>query len=978
MSLTLYNKKRNFKDTPEPSGKPAKSRSKLRFVVQRHKASHLHYDFRLEMDGVLKSWAVPKGPSLNPTDKRLAMMVEDHPYNYRTFTGIIPEGNYGAGIVEIWDEGDLSDLDNSDKATAEKKLKAGLKSGNLKFHLYGKKLKGEFALVKLKNDKASDSNSWLLIKHNDAHAVHEAYSSEEHTPKSSPINKWLETHGSKGARAKSQEAGTKHKVERTKKAGLKKASKSEGTGKQKAKKTASKDDEGDAGIVSKPSGRSRYLPAETRKLSHYITPMLAKETDTPFDDEGWIYEIKWDGYRAIAEVSDDDIRLYSRNGNSFNASYPLIVKALEKIKTPAILDGEVVAVDESGKSRFQLLQHYLSDSNYPLQYRVFDILSLNGEDLYELPLISRKELLKKLLENAGDSNVIFYSDHIEADGKKFFEAAVKQDLEGVMAKKADSLYTPGLRTSEWLKVKHHKTQEAVIAGFTEPTGSRKHFGALILGMYDKGKLKYIGHTGSGFTTQSLADMYKLLKPLIRKESPFGERVKTNMPATWVKPELVCEIKYTEWTQDGHLRHPIFQTLRGDKKPKDVTMNANKPIKKSAIKKTNSSKPEALKIPAKKAITKKTAVKKTTAKKTALKKAVASKTSHSSATSAPPREKNTSSAKKTAKKTTAKKTTSFASPASLREKKTLSAKKVPIGNSISFGKTKVTITHPDKIFFPDVKVTKGDVINYYTSVSKYILPYLKGRPQSLKRNPNGIKDIGFYHKDAGIAAPDWVKSIPVFSESANKDINYILCDDQPTLTYLNNLGCIEINPWHSTVKALNKPDYLIIDLDPSDKNTFDQVIETANVIRELFKKAGVESYCKTSGATGLHIYVPAQKRYTYDQLKDFAHLICVMAQEQLPKFTSLERNLKKRGNKMIYLDHLQNRIGQTISSVYSLRPKPGAPVSMPVKWTEVKPGLSPLDFTIFNALKEIEKRKDLFVPVLGKGLDLEKCLKLLSL
>ena len=294
-----------------------------------------------------------------------------------------------------------------------------------------------------------------------------------------------------------------------------------------------------------------------------------------------------------------------------------------------------------------------------------------------------------------------------------------------------------------------------------------------------------------------------------------------------------------------------------------------------------------------------------------------------------------------------------------------------------GSVEVKLSNLDKIFWPEEKVTKGDVIKYYQSVSKHILPFLKDRPQSLLRTPNGIKDGGFFQKDAGQAAPEWVKHQKIYSESVNKDIDYILCNNAATLAYLNNLGCIELNPWHSTVKDLDRPDYMIIDIDPSEKNTFDQVIEAANVVHEIFKKAGADSYCKTSGATGLHIYVPAQKKYTYDQLKDFAHLICMMATEQLPKFTSLERNLGKRGKNMIYMDHLQNRRGQTISSVYSLRPKKGATVSMPLKWNEVKPGLSPQDFNIKNALKRIEKYPDLFKPVLGKGIDLMKCLEKLG-
>jgi len=299
------------------------------------------------------------------------------------------------------------------------------------------------------------------------------------------------------------------------------------------------------------------------------------------------------------------------------------------------------------------------------------------------------------------------------------------------------------------------------------------------------------------------------------------------------------------------------------------------------------------------------------------------------------------------------------------------------NELTFGKIKVKLSNLDKVFWPEEKYTKGDVISYYQSVAKYILPYLKDRPESLKRNPNGIKEFGFFHKDAGVEAPAWVKSKKLFSESTSKDINYIICNDAATLAYLNNLGCIEINPWHSTIQKPDHPDYLIIDLDPSEKNTFDQVIEAANVTRDVLKQAGAECYCKTSGATGIHVYVPAQKKYTYDQLKDFAHLVCMLVQQQLPEFTSLERNLKKRGSSMLYLDHLQNRRGQTISSVYSLRPKEGATVSMPLKWTEVKPGLDPHDFNIVNALKRIEKMGDLFSPVLGKGIDLMKCLKRLG-
>jgi len=561
---------------------------------------------------------------------------------------------------------------------------------------------------------------------------------------------------------------------------------------------------------------------------------------------------------------------------------------LKKIKHDAVLDGEIVILNEEGKSDFQKLQHYEDNTQYPICYYVFDLLSLNGNDTSEIPLIDRKELLKKLIpKNA----VIKYSDHIIGKGKDFFEAAKNKDLEGIMAKKAHSIYHPGARTGDWLKIKYHKSQEVIIAGFTEPTGSRKYFGALVLAIPDGDKLQYVGHTGSGFTDKNLKEMYEMLKPLIQKKSPFDEAVKTNAAVTWVKPTLIGEIKFTEWTTDNKMRHPIFLGLRDDKTVKEINM--------ASIKKVKPQKQQPI------------------------------------------------------------------------------AEEKPNGAVKSFEKIKVTTTNLNKIYFPDEAITKGMVIDYYQQVAHYILPYLKDRPQSLKRNPNGILDKGFYHKDAGDAAPAWVKSIELYSDSAKKEIDYIICNDRQTLAYLNNLGCIELNPWNSRTKSLDKPDYLIIDLDPAEKNTFKQVIKTALAFKVILDKAGADCYCKTSGATGLHIFIPMGKKYLYEQVKDFAHFLCIMVNEQLPDFTSLERNLQKRGNNNIYLDYLQNLRGQTIAAAYSLRPHAGATVSMPLHWKEVKRGLKPSAFTIETALPRIKRTGDIFSGVLGTGIDLKKCLEKLS-
>jgi bifunctional non-homologous end joining protein LigD len=832
MSLQVYHKKRQFNKTPEPEGKSKKHPGKgnLKFVVQRHDASHLHYDFRLELNGVLKSWAIPKGPSMNPGDKRLAIMVEDHPLTYGKFEGVIPEGNYGAGTVEIWDSGTYLAEEGSDKGIA-----THLKKGSLRFFIDGTKLRGSFSLVRLKNKK---ENSWLLIKHKDEFATDQKYDPEKATT--------LEEGGNKQSRKVTD-------VLRLVRGG------------------------------------------RGEKIKSYIKPMMAQLHDKPFDDPNWIFEIKWDGYRAVAEVTSKAIKLYSRNGLSFATMYPKIVTALQKIKEDVILDGEIVVIDSNNRPSFQKLQQYGEYPNLPIIYYVFDCLFYKGKDVTQLPLLERKKIVKKVLPRA--TSVIRYSDHVSATGKDFFEKVVEMDIEGMMAKRADSLYYPGKRTSDWLKVKHQNTQEAIIAGYTQPRGSRQYFGALLLAIKAGNKLKYIGHTGTGFTETTLKDVYLKLQPYIRKTSPFENKVAVNSPVTWVEPVLVCEVRFAELTNDGILRQPVFMGLRIDK-PASEADHIDKPVTKSMKQK---SKPAGKK----------------------------------EATG--PSQEN---------------------------------KKVVVNRHT------LQLTNLNKLYWPEEKITKGELIGYYRAIGKYMLPHLKNRPQSLKRNPNGITDKGFYHKDAGDEAPSWVKSVTIHSESGNKDIEYIICNDQATLTYLNNLGCIEINPWNSTTAHLDSPDYLVIDLDPSDGNTFEQVIEAAVATKEVLDRAGAKSYCKTSGASGLHIYVPLKAAYTYEQVRPFAELIAIMTNQLLPDTTTTERMLKKRG-KRIYLDHLQNKRGQTLAAVYSVRPVAGAHVSVPLEWKEVKNGLLPSDFNIFNTKKRVEKRGDLFANVLKGKTDIVKCLRKLE-
>ena len=648
--------------------------------------------------------------------------------------------------------------------------------------------------------------------------------------------------------------------------------------------------------VTRPrSVRSR----RNEKLTTFIKPMLASIHEEPFDDPEWIFEIKWDGYRAIAEVNQKGVRLYSRNGLSFLNLYPSVAEELKKIKEDVVLDGEIVVLNKDSKPDFQKLQQYDNHPSLPIIFYVFDCLFYKGKPITTLPLVERKKVAQKALVK---SKIIRYADHVEAQGLTFFSKVVDMDLEGIIAKRASSPYHPGKRSRDWLKIKNHNTQEAVIAGFTAPRGSREFFGALILGIYENNKLKYIGHTGTGFTSAILKNVYETLKPLVRSSSPFGKKISVNSPVTWVEPRIVCAIKFTEMTDEGILRHPVFLGLRIDKSAREAdTMD------------------------------------------------VAAK-------------KPSGSSKKKTTRTSKKKT-----PPKKQLKKNSAEKKI-----LANGHT-VTITNPDKVYWPGEGITKGALVDYYNSISKYLLPYLKGRPQSLRRNPSGIKNKGFFHKDAGNNVPEWVDTIRIRSDSANRDINYILCNNKATLLYLNNLGCIELNPWNSTVAKPDHPDYMVIDLDPSDKNTFDQVIESARAVKDVLDQAGAPAFCKTSGATGLHIYVPLKAQYTYDDIRDFAGIIARLTEERLPGTTTTERPLNKRKGR-IYLDYLQNKKGQTLASVYSVRPKPGATVSAPLLWNEVKPGLLPSQFTIHNMVQRLEKTGDLFRGVLKEKINLKECLK----
>lgn len=863
MSLAVYNKKRNFDQTSEPHGK-ADADHQFRFVVQEHHASRLHWDFRLELGGVLKSWAVPKGPDMEPGEKRLAVKVEDHPVSYIDFKGTIPEGNYGAGKVKIWDKGLFQPIDEKSEALSEKQALQWLKKGELKVALSGKKLKGEYVLV----DMHKGEKNWLLIRHKKKPGV----------------------------------VATKDPV----------VSKAATTRKTASTKTTRKSAPGKTAVVKKkPADEAIAIPSirygKGKKFSHFIHPMLASITPSAFDDAGWLFEIKWDGYRAIAETGKKDIRFYSRNGLDFSGRFAAIYEALRAFPKKAVLDGEIVLLNENGVPDFQKLQNYEANRHLSLLYCVFDMLELEGKDMRSLPLTDRKALLKKYL---GKKKLVRYCDHIDTDGVAFLAKAKDSGLEGIIAKAKDSTYADGYRSKQWLKIKNSQSAEAVIVGYTAPKGGRTHFGSLVLAGKKGKQWIYRGHVGTGFNQELLVTLKKEMDKLKTQESPFAQIPPVNGEVTWLQPKMVAEIAYTEITADGSYRHPSFLRLRSDKSSRQL----NEEI--------TMTKPTPKKAPAKKA-----AAKKTPAKKAAQKKATPTK----------------------------------ATPAKVADKYTGNSNRQPV------------LTNLDKIYWPKEKYTKGDLIDYYESVSKFILPHLKDRPLSLKRNPNGINDKGFFHKDAGENAPGFVKVFPVDSESSNKTIDYIVCNNPETLLYVANLGCIEMNPWNSTIQKPDQPTWLVIDIDPSDKNDFTQVVETAKAVKDITDKAGINGYCKTSGATGLHVYIPLKNNYAYDLARDFAQVIASLVQELVPDFTTLERSLKKRGPN-IYIDYLQNRPGQTLSSAYSVRPVPGACVSTPLEWKEVNQQLHPSQFTIKNILQRLQKKGDLFSKVLTEKTDIRKALK----
>ncbi|MGH7385937.1 MAG: DNA ligase D, partial [Candidatus Rokuibacteriota bacterium] len=857
--LTAYRQKRDPERTPEPFGGRPPAGGRL-FVVQKHAARRLHYDLRLEMDGVLKSWAVPKGPSAHAEEKRLAVHVEDHPIEYGDFEGVIPPGNYGAGSVIVWDHGWYRSAKPEDPL-------AQLARGKLEVEIFGHKMRGRWTLARM----SGKDKDWLLLKKAD------------------------------GAAVPPDEAELTERYPQSVLSGL--------TVEEMANAS---------GRLATIRARLDALAAPRGEVIASRQPFtLATLAERPFSDPAWLFEIKYDGVRVLASRRGDRVEFYGRSGQDTTSRYPEVVRALRALPIDSfVIDGEIVALDDAGRPSFQRLQPRMALTD-PREIELlavqrpaigvfFDCLMLDDRDLRKLPLVDRKECLRLLVPSLGP---VRYGDHVAEAGEAFFELASEQRLEGMVAKKARSPYS-GARTRDWIKIKCQRRQEFVIGGYTDPQGSRGHFGALHLGVYDgpasAPRLVYVSKVGTGFDDALLKAIWEKLQPFARATPPFDAgAIPTGRGHHWVEPRLVCEVRFTDWTEDGGIRHPTFIGLRDDKKP--LECRREEEIEDPPLTLPSPQRGEG-------------------------------EQSESSQSASP-------------------------SPARGGEGRVRGRDE---------GEPRLKPTNVKKIFWPAEGYTKGDLIAYYERVAPLMLPYLRDRPLVLTRFPDGITGKSFYQKDAPDFAPTWVRTERIYSRDTERDIAYLVVDDVEMLRYVANSAALPIHVWASRIPSLERPDWLVLDLDPKGA-PFTDVVAVALALRRILDRLELPSYVKTSGATGLHILLPLGARYTYEQCRTFARLLAVMGVEAEPDISTVSRPLRARGGK-VYIDFGQNGHGQTIVAPYSLRPLPGAPASCPLEWREVTPRLDPARFTLKTLPARFDKMADPLTPVLGDGVDMAAALE----
>jgi bifunctional non-homologous end joining protein LigD len=896
-SLAEYQRKRDFSKTPEPKGTP-EPQGQNRFVVQKHWATRLHYDFRLEMDGVLVSWAIPKGPTLNPAEKRLAAHVEDHPVGYYDFEGTIPKGEYGGGTVMIWDWGTF-ELEESTPAES-------LRRGEVKFRLNGIRLCGRYALVRTRSDK-----DWLLIKKKDECA--------------NPDFK-IETFDTsvKTGRKKEEIEQGKDAVWSSNRSG------------------------GEGGLIN-------LANAEKGPMPKTLNPMKAQLVDEAFDDDRWLFEVKWDGIRLVSFIDDGKVSLQTRAGRIVDAEYPELQAVGRLVNArQAVLDGEVVVLDDEGRPSFQLLQNRGKEP-HPLQYVVYDIVYFDGQRLFKVPLEDRKRLLRDVVR---DSTLLKYSDHVLGQGKAFFKAAQQKRLEGIVAKLRDSPYQPGVRSSAWLKIKAILQQEVVIGGFTAPRASRKYFGALLVGVYDdEGSFVYTGHVGGGFDERSLAQIHKLMKPLIVKRSPFsGPPPHANETPTWVRPELVAEVKFVEWTRDGVMRQPVFLGLRDDVEPREVRREQPRDADRESARAEAAAKPAPRKPGPKAAKTRSTAsaTVKVAKRTSTAKRTTATVRSPAPKRAAPPTDVPDTPLSRAAARIAQQLGTKLRG-ATVAELKALDA--IPKEGNWEIGGGIVHLTNLDKVLFPEDRYSKRDLIRYYVQVAPVMIPFYSRRPLSMNPHPDGIHGKSYWVKDKPAYAPEWIPTFRYQDQKSLKD--WILIEEVGTLAWLANHAVIDMHPWYSRVDKPEYPDWSVVDLDPAEGATFKDVIAVAKVLKSALDHLHLEAVLKTTGQSGLHIYIPIERRYTLDESRGFVEKLAHMIAELMPDKVTEVWEVKRRTGK-IRIDYTQNVINKTLAGPYSVRPAIGAPVSTPIAWKELDdPRLRPDRWTIKTLGDRLLEVGDLF-------------------
>lgn len=841
MALETYNKKRDFKKTPEPAGKKARTKSGYSFVIQKHAARRLHYDFRLELDGVLLSWAVPKGPSLDPKVKRLAVHVEDHPIEYGKFEGIIPEKQYGAGSVLLWDRGTWTPKGDARKTYEE---------GHLKFDLHGEKLRGGWTLVRMKGREEGGKENWLLIKERDEEAVP---GDDEGIVEREPASVVS------GYTIEQISADPKHAW----------------TG-GKARKLTS----------AAAEGREARVP-ET------IKPQLATLVKEVPQGEGWLHEIKYDGYRILCRLEDGDVRLISRNGLDWTLRFQSLADAAKNLPVKnGWFDGEVVVQKPDGSTSFQALQNVLNEGEEGgLSYFLFDVPFCNGRDLRDTPLVERKKLLEKLVPREG---AIRYSDHVEGNGETVFDHACSHELEGILSKRRDSKYH-GARTRDWVKVKCGRRQEFVVGGYTDPSGSRVGFGALLLGVQENGRLLYRGKVGTGFHDLTLKELNAKLKEIERPKPPFSNPPRER-GVHWVEPALVAEVAFTELTHDGSIRHGSFQGLREDKSAGEIV--AEEPAADETESARNSGRAKELR----------------------------KNPSHVSST-------------KSIKDASRPASTSNERPDSAAGQAGASARSTKL-------------TNPDKVLYVEQGLTKRDLALYYDAIADLILPHLRKRPLTLVRCPNGPTGQCFYQKHMKETVPEAIESVPI-PEDDGTTSHYMMVNSREALIGTVQMGVLELHPWGSTTDNLERPDRMFFDLDPDVGLHFDKVVEAAQLLRARLADLGLISFVKTTGGKGLHVVVPLQRRNTWDEMKGFSKALAEDIVRQAPRsYTAKMPKAQRKGK--IFIDYLRNGRGQTAVAAFSTRAKPGATVSVPIDWAELKPSLKPDQWNVLNLGERLQR------------------------